>query len=451
MPFPVAKNLSFLTRHLVRRNPFALARARALIARERLPAEQLLVRQEDLLRATLRSARRLPGYAHIGACPVDVDSRAWLRQTFPVIDKAALITGRASLYPNAGKRRPWWPLGKTSGTSGTPLEVFRSIDSVIWEEAFHLQFWHWAGHRHGQPQAILRGDQVVDIGRQQPPFWLWDRYGKQLLVSTRHLNAGTANAMLDSIAHAGAAQLRAYPSSGFDLARAAEARQHPLRLRAVITGSEPVYPIQREQNERSFGCKVFDFYGMAERIAFAGQCEHGFYHLHPEYSYVEILDQHDQPTDDFGYVVGTTLHNQVMPLLRYRIADRARWVHGACPCGRHYPRIELSSGKVEDQLYDLDGNPVSASIITFALKGASNIKKTQIAQVAHGQWQIRIVPGQGYQASDEQQLLRDIQHYVSANVDARIVLVDELGLQTSGKFKWIVQEWPGARELAAAR
>jgi phenylacetate-CoA ligase len=449
MPSTLFMNLSLLTRHLVRRNPFALARAQALVARERQTERETQARQEQLLRATLASARRLPRYADIPLPPADVDVRDWVRRHYPVISKPDLVAGRHLYYPNGGKRKPWWPSGKTSGSSGTPLEIFRSIDSVIWEEAFQLQFWHWAGHRNGNTQAILRGDYVAPITQTRPPFWLWDRYGKQLFVSTRHLNDKTAGLMLDQIANAGAGQLRAYPSSSFELAKAAEKLRHPLRLRAVVTGSEPVYPAQREQIERAFGCRVFDFYGMAERIAFAGQCEHGFYHMNPEYSWVEILDENDRPTDDFGFVVGTTLHNHVMPLVRYRISDKARWVHGACPCGRHYPRIELSSGKVEDQLYDADGKPISAAIITFAVKYLTHIRKTQVAQVGPGQWNVRVVPGDGYTPGDTEILLKSIATQVSDRLQVTVDLVDDIPLQKSGKFKWIAQEWPGAKELAA--
>ncbi|TWI51798.1 phenylacetate-CoA ligase [Pseudoduganella flava] len=451
MPSTITQHLSLITRHLVRRNPFALARARALIERETLPEAQILERQSALLRRTLETARaRLPRYAGVPACPPDVDPRVWLRRHYPVVSKPDLVNNRALYYPNGGARKPWWPLGKTSGTSGTPLEVFRSLDSVIWEEAFHLQYWAWAGHRNGAAQAILRGDQIVPAKQANPPYWLWDRYGKQLFVSTRHLTLRTAGAMLDRIAAQGAAQLRAYPSSSYELARAAEQLGHPLRLRAVITGSEPVFPAQREQIERAFGCRVFDFYGMAERTAFAGQCEHGYYHLNPEYSYVEILDEQNNPTDGFGYVVGTTLHNLVMPLVRYRISDKARWISGSCPCGRHYPRIELSSGKVEDQLFDSDNNPISASIITFALKGLERISKTQMAQVGPGEWEVRIVPEAGFTKADEEKMLRNIRELVTERVHARIRLMDDIPLQPSGKFKWVSQEWQGAKELRSA-
>ncbi|WEF35667.1 phenylacetate--CoA ligase family protein [Pseudoduganella chitinolytica] len=452
MPSTLAKNLSLLTRHLVRRNPAALNRAKQLIDREKLPRDAMLARQDQLLRQTLETARRrLPRYATVPACPPDADPRAWLSQHYPVVAKADLVAHRAQYYPNGGKARPWWPLGKTSGTSGTPLEVFRSLDSVIWEEAFHLQFWAWNGYRNGSAQVVLRGDQIPVTADGKPPFWLWDRYGKQLFVSTRHLTSKNAGVMLDRIAALGPAQLRAYPSSAYELARAAEQLGHPLRLRAVVTGSEPVYPTQREQIERAFGCRIFDFYGMAERIAFAAQCEHGHYHLNTEYSYVEILDERNNPTDDFGYVVGTTLLNHVMPLLRYRISDKARWVAGTCPCGRHYPRIELSSGKVEDQLYDSENNPISASIITFALKSMERISKTQMAQVGPGTWEVRIVAEPGFSTADEQKLLHNVQTLVTDKVRTTVRVVDDIPLQPSGKFKWVAQEWPGAKALRSGQ
>ena len=444
----MSASLRFLLRHLVRRNALSAQRARALRGRERDAPAFLRQRQAALLRASIASARaRLPFYAALPALAPGADVQAWLAEHCPVIGKADLLAGRATLYPNGGVRRPWWPSGKTSGTSGTPLEVFRSVDSVIWEEAFNLQAWTWAGFTPGQPQAVLRGDQVAPAGQAQPPFWHWDRYGRQLFLSTRHLSLQTAPAMLAALGGARPAMLRAYPSSVLELARLNLAGGHGLRLPAVVTGSEPLYPVQRATIEQAFGCKVFDFYGMAERIAYAAQCEHGHYHLHPEYSYVEILDGEGRPTSGFGDIVGTTLHNHVMPLLRYRISDRARWLAGDCPCGRHYPRIELASGKLEDQLYDSANTPVSASIITFAFKGLDKIRKAQVAQVGPGAWEVRLVAEAGFSEADGAALLANFGQFISTRVAVRLRLVDEIALQPSGKYKWVVQEWPGAAAL----
>jgi len=439
------KRLVFLGRHLARRNPWAVQRAERLIAGERLAPEHKREYQARLLRATLaRARRRLPAHAGLAPLPAHEDPFAWLAAHVPVIDKADLIAGRAGLYPNGGRRRPWWPSGKTSGTSGAPLEVFRSLDSVVWEEAFQMQAWAWAGFRLGEPQAVLRGDTIIPLAQARPPFWLWDGAGRQLFVSSRHLSPATAGAMLDAIAAAGVTMLRAYPSTGYELARLAERLSHGLRLRAVVTGSEPLFPVQREQIERAFGCRVFDFYGMAERIAYAAQCEHGGYHLNTDYSHVEILDDAGRPTRDFGSVVGTTLRNHVMPLLRYRVADRARWLDQVCPCGRSYPLIELSSGKVEDQLYDWDGTPVSASIVTFAFKGLAHIRQSQVAQVAQDRWLVRVMPDTGYSEADSASLRRNIAEHVTPRIHVEVQLVDEIARLASGKFKWVSQEWPQA-------
>lgn len=317
--------------------------------------------------------------------------------------------------------------------------MFRSLDAVIWEEAFQRQAWSWAGFRSGQRQAVLRGDALSGAA-----LWRWDRHGRQLFLATRHLSAATAPAMLAALAAARPAMLRAYPSAVLELARLSETVGPRLHVPLVVTGSEPLYPVQREAIERAFGARVFDHYGMAERTAFAAQCEHGYYHLHPEYALVEILDPHGRPAAGFGQLTGTTLHNHVMPLLRYRLADQARWLAGDCPCGRRYPRIELSSGKLEDQLYDGDGVPVSASIITFAFKGLDKICKSQVAQTGPGLWEIRLVPAPGFCAADGAALLENFRRHISARLSVRLCLVADIALQPSGKFKWVAQEWPGA-------
>jgi phenylacetate-CoA ligase len=235
--------------------------------------------------------------------------------------------------------------------------------------------------------------------------------------------------------------LRAYPSTADAFAKLLDACGERLQLKAVITGSEPLYLVQRERIESVFGCKVFDFYGMAERIAYAAECEFGHLHLNTDYSYVEILDPKGQPTDDIGSIVGTTLRNSVMPLLRYRISDNAKWVPGHCACGRTYPRIELSSGKVEDQLFDVDAMPISASVITFAFKGVSNIAKAQVAQVGREHWEVRVIPDRNFTEADGNQLIRNLKGFVSSSVNYTLRIQNEIHALPSGKYKWVSQEW----------
>lgn len=432
--------LKYGARHQFRDRPFVEQRSSRMLRQEREPAALHRARQSDWLRHTLeRAAAVIPAYAGLSG-RIPRDGLHEFVRTLPLVDKALLRAERERFYPNGGRARAWWLTGKTSGTTGTPLEVFRSYDSALWEQAFHIQHWRWAGLAPRGRQVVLRGDLVVPVERRTPPFWLHDRIGHQLFVSTRHLDRNTLPDIAEAIRDFGATQLRAYPSAAAELARLAEEVGVPIRFDAVITGSEVLYPLQRDLVSRAFGARVFDFYGMAERVAFAAECEHGRMHVHPGYSLVEIVDEHGAPTDGEGSVVGTTFHNLAMPLLRYRLNDSARWGREPCPCGRTHPTIEALSGKVEERVFDLDGQAVSPSVITFAFKGVAHIERAQVAQVARDQWLLRIVPGAGFGEAEAEALLANFRKLVSNRLNVRIERVAAIPNLPSGKFKWVSQE-----------
>jgi phenylacetate-CoA ligase len=436
----VPLKLKYALRHAMKRIPLVSRWCAELQARERTDPGNHRFRQRQLLERLYQDVRRVPAYAAQASQPHG-DALAHLRDAFPIIDKAEVLRRQADFLQHGRIPRHRLTVAETSGTTGTPMDVYRSLGSMLYEEAFHLQHWQWTGWQPGQKQAVLRGDTIVPIHRGEPPFWFEDETGGQLLLSTRHLNRDTATAFAAELQRYGARHLRAYPSAAYELALLVEAMGIPLRFDAVITGSEMLYAFQRERIERAFGARVYDFYGMAERVAFAAECERGRMHVNPEYGVVEIVDANGAPTEGEGTLVGTSLHNRVMPLIRYRMNDTARWSREPCPCGRTYPVIEKISGRLADQLFDLDGRPVNCTMIGFAFDGMRNIRKAQVAQVAADQWVIRIVPSARYSAEDGARVLTKLARDVSPRVSAHIHLVADIPSQPSGKYKWVVQEW----------
>jgi phenylacetate-CoA ligase len=435
----VPLKLKYAFRHAVKRNPLVTRWCAELVDRERADPAEHLARQRQLLRRLLEVARQIPAYARFARD--HQDAHAHLSEAFPIIDKSDVLRHQAEFF--AGGRMPAHRLtvAETSGTTGTPLDVYRSVNSMVAEEAFHLQHWQWAGWQPGRRQAVLRGDRIVPIDQREPPFWFEDGTGGQLVLSTRHLDRQTAVLFAGEIARFGATQLRAYPSAAHDLALFAEEAGIPIRFDAVITGSEMLYDFQRERIQRVFGARVFDFYGMAERVAYAAECEQGRMHVNPEYGVLEIVDAQGRPTDGEGNIVGTSLHNHVMPLIRYRMNDTARWSPEPCRCGRTYPVIEKITGRLADQLFDLDGRAVNCTMIGFAFDGMRHIRKAQVAQTTAEQWEIRIVPGEGYSSADGALVLEKLAKDVSPRVNARIELRTDIPSLNGGKYKWVMQEW----------
>jgi len=437
----------FGSRWLLRDNWLCKRIVRELRRHETMTKEEIESLRVVSLHKTLVSAiAKLPYYRRIPSRFPVARSVEVLQQYFPIITKETLLENRDKLYPNAGVPRPWDSIGKTSGTTGTPLSVFRNPKSVLMENAFIRRHWEWGGYRAGMRRATLRGDLVVPVDRTKPPFWFRNRYNNQLLISSRHLRDACVDPIIDELERFSPTMLQAYPSTAFTLAQFMADRNRCLSIPMVFTASEPLYPYQRELIADRFGAKLMDMYGMAERVAFATECEFGSMHVNPDYSYVELVDSDGQPTRDVGYIVGTTFHNLTMPLVRYELSDRTRWIAGKCRCGRPFPMIEPVTGKWEDRIFGSDGAFVSPSVLTFAFKGLQNIKKTQVAQVAPGRWEVRVVPAPAFGTDERQKLIDNIHNLVDPGVNVQVVLRNEIPSTASGKFRWVVNEWSHDRK-----
>jgi phenylacetate-coenzyme A ligase PaaK-like adenylate-forming protein len=132
---------------------------------------------------------------------------------------------------------------------------------------------------------------------------------------------------------------------------------HGVTIRKVFYTGEHFYPQDRERLSREFGITQFGSlgYGTVDAGPIAFQCEasHGsVHHLHSDHQFIEIVDSETLaplPAGEPGELLITNLNRRLMPVIRYRIGDRARWILEPCPCGRSMPRFELL-GRCDDMM-----------------------------------------------------------------------------------------------------
>jgi len=428
-------------RYLVRDSAANERRIRSLLANERLPSQELRAVTDRLLFDTLKAAtRQIPRFRHIKVDFTPASARDVLVERFAITQRTDLLGGTGEFYPTSGVK-PWTPVGRTSGTSGMPLKVYRSVDSVLWENAFIERQFRWAGYEPGMPRAYLRGDTVVPIDKSAPPYWFHNRYNNQLVLSSRHLREPCVDELIKELERFAPFLLQAYPSTAYELSLLLEKRGAFLKIPYVFTASEPTYPHQRQLIEERLGARVMEYYGMAERVAYASECERGNLHVNTDYSHVEIVDDDGKPTTGDGYIVGTPFHNTVMPLVRYRVSDRTRWRAEGCACGRSYPLVEPVTGKFEDTLYGARGQRISPSVVTFIFKSLDGIERSQVAQVGEGKWEIRVVPAAGYGQSQRQRLVQNVRELVDPDINVTIREVDDIARTSAHKYRWIVNEY----------
>lgn len=416
---------------------------RVRIARlnKELSAKQIKEYREKALRKTLIAAKtNLLNYNDINIPSSEEDAESFLVSNIPIITKKDLQNKKKLFYPNYNKNFPWSIIGRTSGTTGSPLDVVRSYNSILWENVFVHK--HWSQVKEVGEKSVrvtLRGDDIGAVLSGDNTFWFFNMLENQLLMSSKDLSSENIPIFINKLRGCSASILQAYPSTAFILAKYLDSLGERLNIPYVFTGSEMLHPYQRELIEKTIG-KVYDFYGMAERVAFVTECRAGNLHVNEDYSYVEIVDDQGNHTDDEGFIVGTTYHNLKMPLLRYQMSDRSRWKKGKCTCGSNHRMIEPVSGKFEDMLSDASGKVISPSLITFAFKGVSNIDMSQVAQISSKEWEVRVVALPGFSNRDRDHIKRNLGEIISPDTKVLIRCVDNIARTKAGKYRWVVNE-----------
>lgn len=406
--------------------------------------EQIVSYQQQRLQALIRHAyATVPYYRElfdsVGVRPEQITTARDLEK-IPLLTKDDVRNNADRLVSSKFRSRDLVP-GNTSGTTGSPLNVFWDQETCVYTNAVDWRQKNWAGIEPGERMALFLGRPIVSLSRTRPPFWQLDRFHNQLWMSSFHMSEANLEIYYEKLLRYRPAALEGYPSTIYIFARFLNERGLSLPVKAVFTSSETLYPLQREAAEKAFCCKLTDFYGLAERVVFATECgAHDGHHLNFEFGLTEIVDDEGRQRADgeYGMLTSTSLHNYAMPFIRYRTTDLTRVIPGVCACGRHMPRIEAISTKAEDMIVRPDGTPVSSSVLTHPFKPMKRVEKSQIIQDRPDHITIRIVAREGYSEEDSSILLKAFRERVGADIAVDIELVDDIPRTRSGKFRWVI-------------
>lgn len=338
----------------------------------------------------------------------------------PALDKETLRKNFKSLQAvNIRKFKP--QLCRTSGTSGEPVEFYQDKPSNILEFCYYWRYWSWAGYRLGMPFAEFTLRHFLDKGMKD----ISDRSAitGRLMLNPAQLSHEKINDFVSAIKNHKALFLKGSPSSIFTFANLLKNKGcNNLCFRAVFTAGEILFPYQRKRIEDTFHCKIFDSYGHMERAVAICQCPLGRYHVNSDYGILEIEEDKKLSSTGTmaGRVIGTSLYNFAMPLIRYKIDDivEVRADKSRCECGRGLPICENIIGRAQDIIVTPDGRMLSNVFILFdILEGAL---WAQIIQEDVSKLKIKIIKGDNFSANSEQEFLRRLKEMMGDKAQLEI-------------------------------
>lgn len=375
--------------------------------------------------------------------PADIRTREDLRR-FPVLTRDDVRHNWKDMISKA-YRRSDLVLGHTSGTTGSPLEFFWDKELCVFNNAVDWRQKKWAGLTLGEPYAVLLGRVVVPIHWRKPPFWRTNHIQNQLWMSVFHMSGENLGLYVDKLRKFRPKLIEGYPSSVYILARYLKSIKEDLPLTAVLTSSETLFDFQKEVIEEVFSCRIFDFYGMAERVIFASECEHHEgKHINSEYGITEILDNGRNPVgkQQIGRLVGTSLHNYGMPFIRYETSDVSAFLEEKCSCGRNLPLMKDVTTKAEDIVVTRDGRLVSPSALTHPFKPLHGVEMSQIVQDDVDRILVKIVKGRDFDNSQVEGLLKSLKERLGEETNVEIEFVESIPKTAAGKYRWVVSRVP---------
>jgi phenylacetate-CoA ligase len=334
----------------------------------------------------------------------------------------------------------------TSGTTGMPLRLVRSLTCVAAEQVYldRLVRGHGLDWRSARI-AVLRADTVCDPRAAAPPYGILTHGGRRLVLSSPHLSARTLSWYVDALDRFKPDLLWVYPTMAASLLRLAEAAGAGLRVTLVLASSESLDPRLRAAMETGWGATVIDYYGLAERVAFAAGAAAGQHRFDPSYGRVELLEVRDgAPADGTREVaiVATGYWNAALPLVRYDTGDRALVPADATEADLEAIALGLApfagiAGRSDDFVHAPDGRRLNG--MNHLPREVDNLLQLQIVQEAPDSIVLHALVRPGFGPADAARLIANARAKLPAAMAVRVAVVDRLEQAASGKTPFVIR------------
>lgn len=342
----------------------------------------------------------------------------------------------------------------TGGTSGVPLQIVRSLPSVTFEQAcIDAMIERLGADARNARIAVLRGDNVKDPSDRAPPFWTEVAGGQRLLFSSNHLDTTTVRAYADALERFRPDLLFAYPTSLESLCLNLRAANVSLHIPRVLTSSEVLAPSVWQAARETLNCRLLDYYGQAERVAFAYAEESETYRFLPGYAQIELHETERNDQVATFEVVATSLWNFSMPLPRYRTGDLirlparfgAKEIREIALGVRAFPGV---LGRDRDVLISPTG--IKLTGIDHFQRDVANLVRIQVIQESLHNVRVLVLAERAFSAQDEQHLMHNVRSKLPDSMQVQIERTEKLERTAASKIPFVIHRKAVAEALRAS-
>jgi len=397
---------------------------------EEWDAETIQRYQIAALRDSLSAAAKSPFYAErfaaSGVNPAKFEALEQLAN-YPLLTKHDLLLQREQMVnPEFDAKQRLYIT--TGGSSGVPVGFYLHKGvSRPKEQAYLEAQWSRRGYRVGDRVAVIRGG--VTSSKAGGGISYFDATRNWLILSSYHLTLERLPEYVAALNQFRPQHLHAYPSAALMLARGLEQTglQLDFKVTSLLCGSEKLTAESQQYLEQFFGTKVFHWYGHSERVVLAAQGRTSN-HLHfwPTYGFVEFGESDAEGNRE---IIGTSFHNHVMPLIRYRTGDYAKVTDG---------EVSEIVGRDYEFLVSATGRRISLTAVNMHDRIFDGLLAVQFFQEQEGVVECRFQPGPQWLNNREEAMRLGLLKKLGEDFTLMLCQVPEVEKTSAGKHKWLV-------------
>ena len=358
-------------------------------------------------------------------------------ENLPVITKDDLRRNFPERIKAGNVKESRFVLDKTSGSTNQPFEFYKDKADEVRETVSRIRWLVNSGYILGNGRVLIRGE--VPKGSN-----VGSLFSKVNFISAFGMNNSEFEKLHEKLKKLKPLTIESYPSSIVSFARYLKDQNKFLTIPITITIGEMVTEENRKLIEECLNSEVFDSYGSSEAMYMAQECKlHNGLHYDMCNFLIEIVDSKGRNVKDGveGDVVVTHLNNFAMPIIRYKIGDRAVISDVQCTCGINFKKITKIKGRIVDQIKTPSGKILDFPFLATIFENeVSSISHYQIIQKKHNLLEIRIV----LKNKSDVNVLKKINKIVSdyAGHDMKIIVknVGSIPLGKTGKSIFIKSE-----------
>lgn len=322
----------------------------------------------------------------------------------------------------------------TSGSTGEKLKFLLPTElSYKKNTAFLYRFYAMWGIRPKDKRVTIGGR----VFTKKPPFWIYNRFENQLLMSAHDLSNDTVASYIRKIDSFRPVFIQGHPSAILVMAKyiLEQKIKHKLNLKAIFTTGETLIEEDQKIIELAFCCKVAQQYGSGENCFSAQQVrnERG-YLINYEHGFVELIGD-----SDIKEVVVTSLQNNVMPFIRYRMNDFVQVVEPNNSKQFNLPILfDEVIGRTDDILILKNGSTILPVTIRMNIKPLLfHGTNYQLVQISENHFNLNLFDPM--KVLDSKRFLMKLSEILGEGIHIDIFYVDSL-VSAGGKIRNVIRQ-----------